>query len=212
MNKGTLMDSAFEAINSNFERGTPHELPRVRCRLIATLEPRSWLDRPAREGGCLMKSRVSDPRNRAAPRACANCGDMFAPHRKRENAKWCSGHCVWVASKGPEFNARIARASAALRGNLQRGRGEGKTYRKLNGRHEHRAVAEEKLGRPLAPWEIVHHRDDSKQNNEPSNLDVLASQSEHAKLHFSGKKHSPEHIRKRMASKRLTMQSRRESK
>lgn len=45
----------FEAINSNFERGTSHELPRVRCRLTATLEPRSWLDRPAREGDCMQK-------------------------------------------------------------------------------------------------------------------------------------------------------------
>lgn len=49
------MNLPFEAINSNFERGTLHELPRVRCRLTATLEPRSWLDRPVREGDSIMK-------------------------------------------------------------------------------------------------------------------------------------------------------------
>ena len=39
--------------------------------------------------------------------------------------------------------------SRIKRGNLLRGRGEGKTYTKRLGKHEHRLVAEEKLGRPL---------------------------------------------------------------
>ncbi len=155
-----------------------------------------------------VKSRVADPKDRGTARPCWSCQEMFAPHRKREDAKYCSDRCVWIAAKGPEFNAKIARESAGHRGDLQRGRGEGKTYRKLNGRHEHRVVAEQKLGRALLPGEIVHHADEVKQNNLPQNLDVLASQSEHAKLHFTGKKHSPEHVRKRMESKRRTMQAR----
>lgn len=72
--------------------------------------------------------------------------------------------------------------TAKLRGDLQRGRGEGKTYTKLYGRHEHRVVMEQKLGRPLLPGEIVHHIDHDKKNNHPDNLMVM-TQSEHARLH-----------------------------
>ena len=68
------------------------------------------------------------------------------------------------------------------------GSGEGKTYRKLKGRHVHRTVAEKMLGRKLRPGEVVHHKDGNKQNNTPENLLVLPSQKEHAKLHMAEKR------------------------
>lgn len=49
-------------------------------------------------------------------------------------------------------------------------------------RLEHRVVMEQHLGRSLRPGEIVHHRDQDKANNRPSNLEVM-TQSEHARLH-----------------------------
>ena len=58
------------------------------------------------------------------------------------------------------------------------------TYRKRHGRHEHRVVAEEMLGRPLKRNEIVHHIDGNKHNNDPSNLRVM-TQSEHVRLHLA---------------------------
>ena len=58
------------------------------------------------------------------------------------------------------------------------------TYRKLHGRHIHRVIAEQVIGRPLAKGEIVHHIDGNKQNNDPSNLQVM-TQSEHMKLHLA---------------------------
>lgn len=63
------------------------------------------------------------------------------------------------------------------------GTGEGRTYKKLNGQHEHRVVAARKLGRPLAPGEVVHHVDGDGRNNDPANLVVLPSQAAHARLH-----------------------------
>ena len=61
--------------------------------------------------------------------------------------------------------------------------GEGKTYTKLFSRHEHRVVAEQMLGRPLKPGEVVHHIDENKRNNNPKNLMVFSSQAEHAAFH-----------------------------
>lgn len=64
-----------------------------------------------------------------------------------------------------------------------RGRGEGKGYTKVNGAHEHRTVAEQILGRPLEPGEIVHHIDGNKLNNDLKNLQIM-TQSEHIREHL----------------------------
>lgn len=44
------------------------------------------------------------------------------------------------------------------------------------------------IGRPLRPGEIVHHKDGNILNNDPVNLEVLSSQSEHCRVHGFGKK------------------------
>lgn len=77
-------------------------------------------------------------------------------------------------SMTPEVRAKLRAARL--------GRGEGKSYSKLFGRHEHVVVAERILGRKLEPGEIVHHIDRNKRNNDPSNL-VVMTQSQHAHLH-----------------------------
>lgn len=56
---------------------------------------------------------------------------------------------------------------------------------RVNGRkvYEHIYVAEQMLGRKLLPDEIVHHKDENKKNNDPSNLEVLPNRAEHLKAH-----------------------------
>lgn len=54
----------------------------------------------------------------------------------------------------------------------------GKSY------YVHRAVAEWHLGRPLEPGEVVHHRDENREDRHPDNLRVLPNQSTHMVLHW----------------------------
>lgn len=63
------------------------------------------------------------------------------------------------------------------------GSGDGHSYTKVYGRHEHRIVAEQILGRPLKPGEIVHHIDRNKRNNAPENLMIFPTQAAHAAWH-----------------------------
>src|SRR3990167_4891328 len=48
---------------------------------------------------------------------------------------------------------------------------------------EHRHVMGQKLGRPLKPYEIVHHKDGNRLNNEEENLEVVNGIGKHNGLH-----------------------------
>ncbi len=51
---------------------------------------------------------------------------------------------------------------------------------------EHRVIAEKIIGRRLKRGEVVHHRDENKVNNAPSNLMVYASNAAHLRGHAKG--------------------------
>ena len=115
---------------------------------------------------------------------CARCGapvHRYPSQRKRCARAFCSRKCH-MELLNEEMNP--TRMTPEVREKLRAAQlRDGKEYAKLHGRHEHRVVAEQMLGRPLRKGEVVHHIDGNKRNNAPENLMVFPSQAEHVKWH-----------------------------
>lgn len=115
---------------------------------------------------------------------CVVCDGEYRPSYKLQ--RYCSHKCVFKiigdkvrhAAKQPEAIKKMAAS--------KRGAGRGITYTKRHGRHEHRVVAEEKIGRKLLPTEIVHHIDGNIKNNSNENLQVLPNRAAHCRIHGFG--------------------------
>jgi HNH endonuclease len=126
----------------------------------------------------LWCSKCNQTRKVKSPCACG-CGELTLN-------TFVSGHNVRLLS--PEEQGRRGRQNIKVDWSSVRPLVRAK-YKKVAGRHEHKWVAEVKLGRPLQKGEIVHHIDGNSWNNDPSNLQVM-TQSEHCKAHdFGRKKH-----------------------
>lgn len=133
---------------------------------------------------------------------CDLCGKEYTSYQCGKYHHFCSIECRRKAGKmvGASFDEETRRRAGERltyynknvfnhgeyrdrMAKTQRLRGSGKSYIKIYGKHEHRRVAEEKIGRPLRPGEIVHHIDGNKRNNDPDNLEIM-TQSEHIKEHL----------------------------
>ena len=155
---------------------------------------------------------VSQPRAfcsakcRRAPRRqfkCEACGKRFvrtaAQTRRPNEGTYCSASCRLAGRRDgsmlrcrqcrSEFYRKKSEASKSSGSFCSKKcwalyvRNRATSYPKIGSRHAHRIFAERKLGRPLRPGEIVHHIDGDRKNYDPSNLEILPSQSEHVKLH-----------------------------
>lgn len=124
---------------------------------------------------------------------CETCGKKFerllAAGIHKHN--FCSRNCAkpYLSKKFSDYDvmnnptAMTIERRTKLR-NSRLDQGAGKTYAKTFGRHTHRIVAEQMLGRALRPGEVVHHINENKRDNRPENLMIFANQALHAKWHI----------------------------
>lgn len=130
-------------------------------------------------------------RDSVATLVCDTCGKTFERLKcSTFKHSFCSRECAkpFLSRKFAELNRSLNpdRMTANVRAKLREaklGKGCGKAYTKTFGRHTHRIVAEQMLGRPLKSGEVVHHIDGDKRNNHPLNLMVFPSQQKHALWH-----------------------------
>lgn len=122
---------------------------------------------------------------------CERCGKekTVSPSTYAKGERhFCSRQCH-MKTMNEELNPGRMTGDVKAKLSLQKiGTGEKTGYLKLHGRHSHRSIAEQILGRPLKPGEIVHHLDGNKRNNLPANLIVFPSQAEHAAWHAANRK------------------------
>jgi hypothetical protein len=115
---------------------------------------------------------------------CAVCGEAVAryvtPYQQRiEPMKYCGRKCAGAARRGAAHPMWIG-------GRVQDGNGYILVYqpdhphaRAQGYVYEHRLVMEKKLGRYLAPEEVVHHMNSDAQDNSPENLAHFPNNAEH---------------------------------
>lgn len=125
-------------------------------------------------------------------RICLFCHKPFVLRKPSSKQRYCGHSCAFRHIFPENIPVSKTKAVISKRADSRRNRGDAKWYVKRDGRHEHRTVVENLLGRKLRRDEIVHHIDHNKRNNDPSNLHVM-SQSEHARLHFTKKEKHEDH-------------------
>lgn len=87
---------------------------------------------------------------------------------------WCKMHYERVAKYGEPGPAEPLRKPNRAVGRVKSSGGYVQVYDSERKRYvqEHRLVMERVLGRPLEPWENVHHKNGVKDDNRPENLEL----------------------------------------
>lgn len=139
-------------------------------------------------------------------RACARCGALFTAG-PRSDQRLCSKQCADAAMKGcrtalpccrdcgKALNPGVRKRSkvrpvrcwschlASLPGKTPNA--DGYIVIRIGGKQilEHRYVMEQVIGRPLAPGEVVHHKNEIVDDNRPENLELCESAGQHVADH-----------------------------
>lgn len=159
--------------------------------------PREFIPRPCAHCGNVFDptpKRGYDPARKYCSEACVHAGRGMAIRKRTEYAclrcgktvvrprchvdsgkhrgKFCSRDCTYAywrehPDEHPSFRNKVAFA--------ERIDSQGYVWVYVPGRgrmRQHHVVMEKVLGRPLEPWETVHHKNGNRADNRPENLEL----------------------------------------
>jgi hypothetical protein len=135
--------------------------------------------------GCLAKELSAERAKKLFTKGDIECSaEGCCENTKKGGKGLCGKHYMRLKRYGDinYLTPESVRRENARNAQLNTKKAQKNTYKKLFGRHEHRVIAEEIIGRKLRSDEHVHHIDFDKHNNDPRNLSVM-KKDDHLKLH-----------------------------